>query len=718
MATAPPLKEKFTNLGERLKSLRSRGADGPENGAWTNDKLVFDRKAFLALLDEHATAPSPGVEVRAIGAADVRAGLAAPVVARAKYGEHLGFEMPPRDLQPRDVADMTCGGTFVPVLDVRSQSSSQRVTLNEWADYWERTPRSRTLNVISLEVSGSPLGALVRAPAFVRDVDWVSTSWPKGAQRPAFVHVGCGCDGTRKCASTRSARRMLGLEDRPGDDAMEVDAAPLARAPPVFAGGYDGALRLLEEKRAARAAGAESPPDPPAPARPPAAAEAEPAFKDRRAVAASPPRVQKYVLMSVGGSYTDFHVDFGGTSVWYHVLRGAKVMYLAAPTPANLSAFKRWNSSAAQAAVPFAAYAPGAVGTVRLASGDTLVIPSGWIHAVYTPEDSMVFGGNFLCTSHVESQLKVVRLEDALKVPQPMRFPALDALAWFAVCRGCDALNAGLVAGDAPDLTARERRGLGLLGKWLRKRLAIELPPPSIASGPRLLDALDFLLSAKARALYDGDRATGIRAVEDSGLRTPVTVRLKLEQPADEPRLEPLDAVLGAPSRERGPCRFYVADDAPPPPPPTPKPRPPVAAAEVKASALDFVRRFVAAARVAAKEDAREAVAAAAKRREAKALHLDRQRAHAAANAARLALDPAAPPLAPPPRPKGPSPPKRAYLRLPRGVAPGDVVDVDLPDSLQPGGAAALLKGAARKSLAVVVPPEALPHRLLRVPLS
>ena len=74
------------------------------------------------------------------------------------------------------------------------------------------------------------------------------------------------------------------------------------------------------------------------------------------------------------------------------------------------------------------------------------------------------------------------------------------------------------------------------------------MPPPSIADGPRLLDALDFLLSAKARALYDGDRATGIRVFEDSGLRTPVTVRLKLEQPANEPRLEPLDAVLGAPS--------------------------------------------------------------------------------------------------------------------------------------------------------------------------
>ena len=33
------------------------------------------------------------------------------------------------------------------------------------------------------------------------------------------------------------------------------------------------------------------------------------------------PLVQKYCLMGVKNSYTDFHVDFGGTSVWYHVLK-------------------------------------------------------------------------------------------------------------------------------------------------------------------------------------------------------------------------------------------------------------------------------------------------------------------------------------------------------------------------------------------------------------
>lgn len=29
--------------------------------------------------------------------------------------------------------------------------------------------------------------------------------------------------------------------------------------------------------------------------------------------------------MSVGGCYTDFHIDMGGTSVWYHILHGKKV---------------------------------------------------------------------------------------------------------------------------------------------------------------------------------------------------------------------------------------------------------------------------------------------------------------------------------------------------------------------------------------------------------
>ena len=48
------------------------------------------------------------------------------------------------------------------------------------------------------------------------------------------------------------------------------------------------------------------------------------------------PRVQKYCILSMTDSYTDFHVDFGGSSVWYHVITGAKTFFLIPPTPENL----------------------------------------------------------------------------------------------------------------------------------------------------------------------------------------------------------------------------------------------------------------------------------------------------------------------------------------------------------------------------------------------
>jgi len=38
------------------------------------------------------------------------------------------------------------------------------------------------------------------------------------------------------------------------------------------------------------------------------------------------PEIQRYCLMGVKDSFTDFHIDFGGTSVWYHVLR-VRMMY-------------------------------------------------------------------------------------------------------------------------------------------------------------------------------------------------------------------------------------------------------------------------------------------------------------------------------------------------------------------------------------------------------
>ncbi|KAM3185758.1 hypothetical protein ACTXT7_005729 [Hymenolepis weldensis] len=72
---------------------------------------------------------------------------------------------------------------------------------------------------------------------------------------------------------------------------------------------------------------------------------AEPADEDDEIgpVASEKPYVQKYCLMSMAGSYTDFHIDFGGSSVWYHVLWGEKIFYVTPPSKPYLDAYWAWN---------------------------------------------------------------------------------------------------------------------------------------------------------------------------------------------------------------------------------------------------------------------------------------------------------------------------------------------------------------------------------------
>lgn len=56
------------------------------------------------------------------------------------------------------------------------------------------------------------------------------------------------------------------------------------------------------------------------------------------------PDVALFCLLGMGGSYTDFHIDFGGSSVWYHVFKGQKVFYIIPPTDENLEIFLKWTN--------------------------------------------------------------------------------------------------------------------------------------------------------------------------------------------------------------------------------------------------------------------------------------------------------------------------------------------------------------------------------------
>ncbi|KAM9785474.1 histone lysine demethylase PHF8 [Neosynchiropus ocellatus] len=142
------------------------------------------------------------------------------------------------------------------------------------------------------------------------------------------------------------------------------------------------------------------------------------------------PNVQKYCLMGVKDSYTDFHIDFGGTSVWYHVLRGEKIFYLISPTPANLALFERWSSSSNQNEMFFGDQVDMCY-KCSLKQGNTLFIPTGWIHAVLTPVDCLAFGGNFLHSLNIDMQLRAYEIEKRLATADLFRFPNFETVCWY-----------------------------------------------------------------------------------------------------------------------------------------------------------------------------------------------------------------------------------------------------------------------------------------------
>lgn len=153
------------------------------------------------------------------------------------------------------------------------------------------------------------------------------------------------------------------------------------------------------------------------------------------------PKVTVYCLMSVAGAYTDFHIDFSGTPVYYTVLLGTKTFLMFPPTDQNLYLYELWCKEPDQNFTWFCDYSakwngrkahPSGGFKVDLVAGDLFMIPSGWIHAVYTPEDAVVVGGNYLTTGDILMHLKIYNIERKTGVPTKYRFPLFNRVMWLA----------------------------------------------------------------------------------------------------------------------------------------------------------------------------------------------------------------------------------------------------------------------------------------------
>ena len=240
----------------------------------------------------------------------------------------------PQGLTVRTVAELYGPEEKVEVIDVKSQNGEgKKWNMRRWADYYESKGNKIVRNVISLEVSQSKLGRLIRRPQIVRDLDLQDAVWPAELQAKGEI-----------------------------------------------------------------------------------------------------PRVQFYCLMSVADCFTDFHIDFGGSSVFYHILKGKKTFFFIPPKEKHLKKYEEWCLSPAQNWT-FLGDQTKECYRVDLSEGDTMLIPAGWIHAVWTPEDSLVIGGNFLTRLNYGMQLRIAQIEKATGVARKFRYPHFQKIHWYTAFR-------------------------------------------------------------------------------------------------------------------------------------------------------------------------------------------------------------------------------------------------------------------------------------------
>lgn len=164
-----------------------------------------------------------------------------------------------------------------------------------------------------------------------------------------------------------------------------------------------------------------------------------------------PPKVQKYILMSIAGSYTDFHIDFAGTSVYYSPMSGLKKFILIPPLDKNLDIYKKWCLSDNQNKTWFPSllkpYTTNEFNKLRkqgvspyylnngfvidILPGDLLLLPSMWIHSVYTVKDSLIIGGNYLNLLSLKNHLKTYKIEIETRVNDQFKFPNFIKFIWL-----------------------------------------------------------------------------------------------------------------------------------------------------------------------------------------------------------------------------------------------------------------------------------------------
>ncbi|XP_039626898.1 lysine-specific demethylase phf2 isoform X1 [Polypterus senegalus] len=256
------------------------------------------------------------------------------------------------------------------------------------------------------------------------------------------------------------------------------------------------------------------------------------------------PKVTKYCLICVKDSYTDFHIESGGASSWYHILKGETIIFLIKPTSANISLYERWRSASNHSEMFFADQVDKCY-KCAVKQGQTLFIPSGWIYATLTTVDCLAFSGHFLHNLSVEMQMRAYEVEKRLKIKSLTQFDNFETACWYVGRHLLDRFKGLHKAGKqlAPHLVQGAKILNGAFRSWTRKQA--------------LLEHEDELPENMKPAQLIKDLAKEIRLTEQNASKVikvePSAIHAMEEKPLIEPE-EPISPVhIPTPPSEKPP---------------------------------------------------------------------------------------------------------------------------------------------------------------------
>jgi F-box/leucine-rich repeat protein 10/11 len=159
------------------------------------------------------------------------------------------------------------------VVDYLDPKKKINIQMKQWRQIWAKGfERQHTIMVPHFEYAKTPLAALARVPACIRDLDLVHTLWDNEINpQPS------NSNNTNTTTASTGQQSKLSLSSS-------------------GSGGTGNAAEY--------------------------------------------PKLSQHVSMMPASSFLHFHLDSGGTAMWYNVVRGEQILYLVPPSEKNLALFK------------------------------------------------------------------------------------------------------------------------------------------------------------------------------------------------------------------------------------------------------------------------------------------------------------------------------------------------------------------------------------------